>query len=433
MAQSESVEERRKAAEKLSYFAVLSDKVQAWSDMHSLAQDKDDFVRMQAAVSLGAAFPHIPEKHREQAWSELNSLTQDIYEFVRGSANHSLGRASIFKATEAGNDEDFRKELEKALGYFESSSKQALPYHNPASFCLPFYRSFYTITFMKQEAEEEVKKNLEEAKSAVKSFDIISFLSSESKEKLLEAIENLYNALKETQKAMEMSLEGRKCELNAYRRYCDRAAELLETTDKKAPRATRLIRRGLPIIDERIKGIISEIQEKSKTLCKQTKGTPLEDLGKEVNRHGQALLHIRDPIGLEKGISYMQITLSAICAKMPEEERGEACGLLKKVNEELYIEDKVYLINIILGKVSTQINISQRLLTDFERLRSLIEEHYKKDDKNELIETVKQMEQSSKDPSKKDCLKEKLGRLLTRTSEVSSISSLIITLLQRLE
>ncbi len=35
--------------------------------------------------------------------------------------------------------------------------------------------------------------------------------------------------LNEIQKAMEMNLEGKNCKLNAYRRYCDRAADLLET------------------------------------------------------------------------------------------------------------------------------------------------------------------------------------------------------------
>jgi len=42
----------------------------------------------------------------------------------------------------------------------------------------------------------------------------------------------------------------------------------------------------------------------------------------------------------------MQITMSAICAKMPEEERGEARELLDKAGKEFYIEDKVNLINI---------------------------------------------------------------------------------------
>jgi HEAT repeat protein len=73
MAQSEYVKERRKAVDELYYnFAVLPDWEQAWNDLISLTQDKDDFVRWRAAESLGLAFSHIPEKHREQAWDDLH-------------------------------------------------------------------------------------------------------------------------------------------------------------------------------------------------------------------------------------------------------------------------------------------------------------------------------------------------------------------------
>jgi hypothetical protein len=58
---------------------------------------------------------------------------------------------------------------------------------NPSQFCLPFYRSFHSIIFKRQEAEE-VDKYLEEAKTAIK--------SSKSREMLLEAIEILANSLK---------------------------------------------------------------------------------------------------------------------------------------------------------------------------------------------------------------------------------------------
>jgi hypothetical protein len=51
-------------------------------------------------------------------------------------------------------------------------------------------------------------------------------------------------------------------------------------------------------------------------------------------------------------------------------------------------------------------------------------------DKSELVQAVDQMKKTCTDSSKKNTLKEKLGWLLTRTSEVSSISSLVITLLQ---
>ena len=71
---------------------------------------------------------------------------------------------------------------------------------NPAQFCLPFYRSFHTIIFKKQEAKEEVDKYLEEAKAAIK--------GSESKKQLFEAVENLAEALKEVQNIGKSRLAG---------------------------------------------------------------------------------------------------------------------------------------------------------------------------------------------------------------------------------
>ena len=47
----------------------------------------------------------------------------------------------------------------------------------------------------------------------------------------------------------------------------------------------------------------------------------------------------------------MQIALSAVCARMPEEDKGDACELLKRANDEPYIEDKLELINMILSKI----------------------------------------------------------------------------------
>ena len=71
---------------------------------------------------------------------------------------------------------------------------------NPSQFCLPFYRSFHTIIFKKQEAKEEVNKYLEEAKAAIK--------GSESKKQLFEAVENLAEALKEVQSLGNLDLAG---------------------------------------------------------------------------------------------------------------------------------------------------------------------------------------------------------------------------------
>ncbi len=324
--------------------------------------EKGIVVRLVAARSFGVAYPYVPDK--KEAFEDLHRLTLDIDSGVRAAANHSLGRASIFKATEVGSKDEFRKELENALNFFEKSAIEATYYSNPAIFCFPFYRSFYTITFKKLRAESEIQKYLVEARNAVE--------GSESKKNLLEAIENLANALKEAQKAYEKGLDGMKCDLNAYRRYCERATDILDSAEGKVPGATKLIRRGLPIIDQKIKEILTKIQENAKVLCKQTKDTPLEDLGKEVNRVSQTFPLIRDPIGLEKEFINLWTALSSICAKMPEEEREEACELLKKAGDEPYIEDKLPLINMVLSKISSQISAAKNIETVEKKLDEIM-------------------------------------------------------------
>ncbi len=328
-----------------SSFNYIPDKsrVLAEDDLFRLTLDKNDEVRRGATNSLGFAFSNLPDKTR--AFANLIQLAQDVDSNVRASANYSLGRASIFNANEAQSEETLTEQLRTAIDYFENSMVEAIGSGNPARFCLPFYRSFFLMAFKKQVTEAEIRKYLAEARSICK--------GSISKEKLLKAVENLSNALKEVQRARDFNeIKG---DLNAYRRYCDRACELLDTTEDKAPGASKLIRKGLPIIDERIKEIISEIQEKAKALCKETKGTAFENLGKDVNSAGQNLLNVRDPIGLEKQVQNMLIVLNSICSSMPEEERGDACEFLKKANDEHYIEDKLSSINMVLSKIPTNI------------------------------------------------------------------------------
>ncbi len=77
--------------------------------------------------------------------------------------------------------------------------------------------------------------------------------------------------------------------------------------------------------------------------------------------------------------------------------------------------------------------IGDLTVDDFENLKALIEREYKKDDKKELLQTVDQMKQFCKDLTKRNWLREKLGWLLSRTSEVASISSFAITILQNVK
>ena len=139
--------------------------------METLCSEDED--RRKALNQLIINFAILPNKL--QAWDDLIRLTQEGDSDVRAFANYSLGRASIFKATEAENEDLFRKGITNALEFFEASSREAT-YSHLSRFCLPFYRSFYTIAFKKTEAEDKVQKYLAEAKDAVGRI-ILAFLA----------------------------------------------------------------------------------------------------------------------------------------------------------------------------------------------------------------------------------------------------------------
>ena len=340
LTKDENIDVRKCATNALdSAFPHVMDKDKASKALITLTKDENIDVRKRATAAIGSVFPLIMDK--DKTLKALITLTKDEDNYVRVYANHSLGKISIFKATEAEGEEGFRTELEHALEYFENSAKESSLWNNPAKFCLPFYRSFHTITFRKEESEAEVKRSIEKAKLAVG--------KSESKEKLLEAIENLSNALTETQNAKDFAeIQG---DFNAYSRYCRRASDLLLDTEESAPSATMLIKRGVPIIDKHIKDILGDIQEKSRELCKDTLDTPFEKEGKEVNKAGQELFNVRDPIGLEKSVDNLHMALSAVCDRMPEEHKGEACKILTKAQNEEFVEDKLDLISMVLSKI----------------------------------------------------------------------------------
>ena len=330
-------------------FKHLTKKDRAWKDLLELTNNRDLLVRWHAAGVLGSALPYLQDK--KQACKDLLALTKNEDRNVRVSANHSLGKISVYRATTAEDKDLLQKELDNAIGFFETSATLARESNwiNPAEFCLPFYRSYYSVIFTPQEAEEEVKKNLDEAKRAIS--------GSESREKLLEAVENLSNALNEAQKLRD--LDDIKADLNACRRYCDRACELLNSTEGKAPRATLLVRRWLlPVINEQIQRTIEEIQEKSKALRKKTRNaeSPLETLGIEINQYVSELSK-KDYLKSERTVPGITRVLGNYCKHLPEEKRGYACELIEEINDEEKLSDKLNKIVLILTYFDPQIEI----------------------------------------------------------------------------
>jgi len=326
-------------------FPAIPDKDAAWQELHRLTGDKDAYVRGGAAYAFGVAFPVVPDK--DVAWKTMVDLSEDHGGQVRVSAYHSLGRASIFKATETESEEEFRRELENALQYFERSAEEAEDY-NPAKFCLPFYRSFYVLTFKSERPEIEVEKYLKKAKDASE--------GSKNKEDLLEAVENLANALKEAQNLREKSLHEVKRDLRVYSQYCNHFAELLDRTEDQAPRAVKLLRIGGKLVDKQIKGTIIEIQEIAKELCKMTVGTEIEPLGREVIREAREI-STENYLRSENSILRIAEILEEMCNLLHPQKRDHASKLIKEINICRTLECRIITLEAAINYIQPNIDI----------------------------------------------------------------------------
>jgi HEAT repeat protein len=84
-----------------------------------LTKDQDKDVRSWAASALGSAFSQAPDK--QQARGDLYRMSNDKDSSVRTYANYSLGRVSIFQASQAEIEEDYKKELKEAIEFFEKA------------------------------------------------------------------------------------------------------------------------------------------------------------------------------------------------------------------------------------------------------------------------------------------------------------------------
>lgn len=271
-----------------SAFPYISDKEGVWNDLHRLSVDGDRNVRLGATITLGSSYSHIPDK--ETALKDLSKLANDKDWAVRSEAYHSLGKVSIFWAAQVEKEKNYREELEKAIEFFEKASQKSIS-SSPSQFCLPLYRSFYTIIFNKQKAKEEVDTYLAEAKDAVK--------GSKSKELLFKAVENLANASKEVQSLENLDLEAKKDVFDFYRKHCDLAEECIRDLEETVPFATAAMRKGLPILDNNVKKLLEEVQNKAKITCKESKGTPTQEIACAVNREVQ-----KWKIGNQEEIAY---------------------------------------------------------------------------------------------------------------------------------
>jgi len=327
-------------------FSLLPDKEEGWQALLRLTQDQYSYVRGSAASALGSSFSLLPDK--EEGWQALLRLTQDQDSYERMNAYHSLGRASIYRASEAGEKNVIRVELEAAVEFFVRSSKCEY-YFNPARFCLPFYRSYLALTFLGA-SEAEVQKYLAEAKEAVG--------SSENRRELFGAVENLAKALEETQNLKKKSKEQIKSDLKAYQWYCDRAAEHMAAAEGKTPGAVRLLRKCNPIIEERIEATIEEIQKTAREICQVTRGsgTNYESPGARINQEAKSLSSA-DPIKAFKSSIRIASILREFCSLLPRDKRGHACEIVDEIETEQELSGRLSKIELALTYLQPNIRL----------------------------------------------------------------------------
>nr|QNO41184.1 hypothetical protein JNOLDJLP_00008 [Methanosarcinales archaeon ANME-2c ERB4]QNO41588.1 hypothetical protein OAEIHDOC_00008 [Methanosarcinales archaeon ANME-2c ERB4] len=105
-----------------SAFQYVPDKDVAWEDLIRMTWNEDSVVRWNVAGVLGSAFQYVSDK--DKAWEDLIRMTGEEDGDVRVFANYSLGRVSIFKATEAESEKDFRKYLKDSVEFFGKTKQQ---------------------------------------------------------------------------------------------------------------------------------------------------------------------------------------------------------------------------------------------------------------------------------------------------------------------
>jgi len=330
-----------------SAFSLVPDKDLAWQDLVRLAQDEDSYVRRSAVDALGSAFSLVPDK--DLAWQDLVRLAQDEDRYVRCTSNHSLGRISILRATES--EDEFRTRLEGAIEFFRRSSEDA-QYTNPAAFCLPFYRSLYSLLFTEIPREDEVQRYLTEAKEAIK--------ASESREVLFEAVNNLSKALQEVRTYSIDDIMLRKRDLRSYTKYCLQTAECLREARDKAPLASEiidytLVEKSIPIVDQKIKSLFRDVEATAGRLCRSTKGTDLEAFGRDAYESTRGLNKVESWIAADQYLERIVPLLRRHCSRLPKEAQEHLKTLVDSqdtasLDQRLYTLESVLLASLVQGE-----------------------------------------------------------------------------------
>lgn len=336
------------------------------AEIHEMTLSADIGRRQEAIEKFKENFFILPNK--DQAWLDLIRLTRDQDRFVRSLSNFGLGRASIFKATESEEKSDFRARLDEAIEYFERSSMEE-KYSNPGAFCLPFYRSLRGLLFTEVSKEAEVEKFLAEAKQAAS--------DSRSRAALLEAVENLAQALQEVRSYTFDDIISCRRDLKSYTRYCFKAAECLEEVRGQAPFASKMVdavmvEKSLPIIDDKIKALFREVEEKTGKLCKNSKGTDLEELGRSVYESTKGLSKTTNPIAAEQYLDRLIPLLRLHCSRLPIDAQTHLKSLVESMDSAT-LEQRFQTLELVLTASLVQVGNDDDRRKEREELKGLIQ------------------------------------------------------------
>lgn len=335
---------RKGTAEALGIaFQYLPDKSRAFEDLHKLILDNDANTRAGAAEAMLAAFQYIPDKIK--VCEDLYLLLTDKSRYVRGMTCHFLGKICIYKASQSQNEEEFIKELENSIFFFAKSVEEfdPSPVWPPSIFCLQLYFSFYMIIQSEsQQPKDKIYKCIKDTKKWIG--------NSREKELLYKTVENLAHASETIYKLENIDTETMKNELKYFNECLEQAEKLMEETEKTTFLATKIMRKGPPILNRKLKSLLKEIQEKAKTACRESQGTPTQEIARTVCQEVQKW-EISDPTDMEEYIKDISFSLKGKVQNHPENEY-----LLYKIEVmriETDLTKKFQLLSYIIGEIPT--------------------------------------------------------------------------------
>lgn len=161
-------------------------------------------------------------------------------------------------------------------------------------------------------------------------------------------MENLANALKEAQKPLDFGETQE--HLRTCRQYCDHTAELADSARGKSPVAAAAIMRGIPIVGVKVKEIIAEIQEKAKKACRESQGTPTEEIACAVNQEVQKW-RIDDQKEMTQKVDNLVFCLKS---KIPDNPQNKHIHEeIDKIREESNMTKQYEMVSLLIALIPT--------------------------------------------------------------------------------